>query len=300
MNKIILDNLSILLEQKKQEKDTFRIRAIQNAIRTIKGLDFEITSIEQVKGLPGIGKGMQDRIKEILESGELEQVSEEMDKFKVLELIGGITGFGPVKAKDLYDKGYRTVQQIEKDKEKLDLTNQQKIGLKYYSDFNERIPRSEITKFKRKLSSVIKTIDPKIEFEIVGSYRRGKKESGDIDVLFTHPENKSYLSEIIEKLPLLTDTISKGNLKYMGVGKIDDKYRRIDFLFIKKQEYFTALVYFTGSGEFNTEMRKIAKQKGWKLNEHGLYDENGKIITISSEKDIFDKLGMEYLNPKDR
>jgi len=300
-NEEIIKYLNLLLAQKKKEKDTFRIRAISNAITAIKGINYEITNGNQLKDIPGIGKGIMDRIDEILETGKLKQLGD-TSEFDTLQLFEKIYGVGTVKAQELYNQGYRTIEELRKNEDNLNFTSAQKVGLKHFEDINSKIPRSEITKFKKILTKAVKAVSPEIEFEIVGSYRRKAKESGDIDVLFTHPKDVQYLEKILEemeKTKILTDTLSKGKYKYLGMGKIDEKYRRIDFLYIPNDEYYTALVYFTGSGKFNTEMRQKAKDMGMRLNEHALL-KNKKRIPINSEKELFDILGMEYLKPENR
>ena len=84
----------------------------------------------------------------------------------------------------------------------------------------------------------------------------------------------------------------------MGFCK-SDKVRRIDIRYVPYKSYYSALLYFTGSGEFNRNMRTVAISLGYKLNEYGLY-KNGKKIKVKSEKDIFNELGMEYVDPSKR
>lgn len=297
LNEKILLYFNLLLEQKKQDKDVFRIRAIQNAIKVIKGLDFEITNAEQIKDMSGIGKGIYDRVVEILKTGKLGQIQEAQQEYEIEKELSNVVGIGPVKAKELYTKGIHTVDELKKQhvKGNVKLTDTQILGLKYYEDLKERIPRSEITKFK----NILKKIKMNVEFDIVGSYRRKKKDSGDIDVLFKGDINLKDLVDILKEREILIDDISMGKLKYMGFGKINKYARRIDFLLIPEDEYYTALVYFTGSAEFNTKMRQTAKDKGYKLNEHGLYKGKEK-IAIRSEKELFDILGMEYTEPEKR
>ena len=87
----------------------------------------------------------------------------------------------------------------------------------------------------------------------------------------------------------------------MGIFKWNNsKPRRIDIRFIPTQSYYSAILYFTGSKDFNKNMRLIAISHNYTLNEYGLYDENKKIFKINSEKDIFDILGMEYITPDKR
>lgn len=326
INSKIIHELKLLLELRKVEKDTFRIRALTNGIKAIERLDYKIniSNVDKLKEIDGIGKGIFDRIVEILKTGELAELElasaieavQQLEKMNELEQVSGI---GAVKAKKLYEEGIKTVAELRDAfySGKVGLTAHQQIGLKYYSDFLQRIPRSEIDKFakilKKAVSVVSKEIGKTIDYEIVGSYRREKKESGDIDVLFTlrgsgkddgsTDKLLGRLVELLEKEKILIDTLSKGKSKYMGVGRIipDGSARRVDFLLISEEEYPFAVLYFTGSGEFNVKMRAHAKSKDLRLNEHGLLDKNKKAIPgLKSEKDIFKYLEMEYLEPKDR
>ena len=87
----------------------------------------------------------------------------------------------------------------------------------------------------------------------------------------------------------------------MGIFKWKtSKPRRIDIRIIPLESYYSALLYFTGSKDFNKQMRLNAITMDYTLNEYGLYDENGKMFKVKSEKDIFDLLNMEYITPDKR
>ena len=87
----------------------------------------------------------------------------------------------------------------------------------------------------------------------------------------------------------------------MGICKLKNGLlRRIDIRYMPYDCYYSAILYFTGSKDFNKKMRQIALTMGYTLNEYGLYNQNGKPFTINSEKDIFDILNMEYLIPSKR
>ena len=74
----------------------------------------------------------------------------------------------------------------------------------------------------------------------------------------------------------------------------------VDIRIVDEESWFPSLIYFTGSKNFNLRMRAKAKYMGFKLNEYGLFDKSGKRMKIRDEKDIFDILGMKYLEPEDR
>ena len=73
---------------------------------------------------------------------------------------------------------------------------------------------------------------------------------------------------------------------------------RIDIRFIPYTSWYYALLYFTGSAELNKKMRQIAKTKKLKLSEYGLFKEDGTMMEVNSERDIFDILDIEYLVPR--
>ena len=187
------------------------------------------------------------------------------------------------------------------------------------------IPRSEMDQYNDLLKHLVKKINKSLGLgekdeyvlELCGSYRREKVFSNDIDVLiskkdtFATSKKQNHLERFVNKLknpmkhndnkPLIIDSMTDKKIvsKFMGFSKyLDNPPRRIDIRFIPYDSYPAALLYFTGSKDFNTKVRNIAKKKGYKLSEYGLFDKNGKSIKVSSERDIFHKLDMEYLAPR--
>ena len=220
-----------------------------------------------------------------------------------------IYGVGPAKAKELMDMGIKSVQQIaDMDKEKIEeiLNDKQRIGLKYYDDIQARIPYNEIKKHEKYLKKVLKGIDPTSDLTIAGSYRRKCKTSGDIDILI-RAKDKSVLKEFVQHLKAdgyMTEELALGSKKFMGIGHFENNpNRRIDIMVTTEKEYPFAILYFTGSADFNPKMRQIALDKGFSLNEYSLTHLDTKKDldqVFKSEDEIFEFLGMEYSEPKDR
>ena len=148
--------------------------------------------------------------------------------------------------------------------------------------------------------------------EIVGSYRRGSKSSGDIDVILTHKDNKQHIFvkflNIVKDNKIIKEFLSRGTNKSFTIAKIDedDTHRRIDFLYCSPEEYPFSILYFTGSKAFNTAMRFSANKNNYSLNEHGMYkiDKDKKTEKVEKifkdEKEIFDFLNLEYKLPSER
>lgn len=216
------------------------------------------------------------------------------------------------------------------------LTQDQLIGLKYYYDIGAKIPRNEITRIQEILKAAATELNPEIIVQCCGSYRRGRERSGDVDCLLFHKTllseddvrhwelaNGHILSAYAAKLAslgFLVDHLSCGDTKYMGLCRLaGDKHinRRIDIRLMPMNSYATALLYFTGSKNLNTDMRNRALARDMTLNEYGLYkfakDLNGHLIKdvkgknikgeqiqIQTENDVFTHIGMKYLAPHER
>ena len=117
--------------------------------------------------------------------------------------------------------------------------------------------------------------------------------------------NQKYLGKIIKDLTeknfLIDNLTNKGETKYMGVCKINNIGRRIDIRVVNYESYFTSILYFTGSKDFNVFIRNKALEKNYSLNEYALTDlnNNNKII-LKSEEEIFDILKIPYQKPNER
>jgi NAD-dependent DNA ligase len=289
--------------------EPFRAKAYQKAQETIMAYPDDILSPDDLKGKPGIGSTIMEKLNEYVETGTLKIL--EREKNNPVNILTDIYGIGPKKAKDLVDAGITSISQLRENQQLLN--DVQKVGLKYYEDVLKRIPREEIERYKKIFGETFeKVATPNSQFEIVGSYRRGAETSGDIDLIITSNNPlvfKNFIDNLVS-LGIIEKVLSRGPTKCLVIAKLQDSqdYRRIDFLYTNPEEFPFAILYFTGSKIFNTVMRHKALEMGYTMNEHGLYvlEENGKKKgnkvdhTFHSERDIFDFLNMEYKNPVER
>jgi len=290
--------------------DTFRAKSYENAVDVIERLylyessDIDLpTDLSFLTKIKGIGKGIAEKIIEIQKTGELQKLKELQadEKISTQMLFASVDGVGPVAAKALMQKGYRSIQDLKNalDLSEYKFTNQQKLGLSHYDDLHTRIHRDEIVSFDKIIQ---KYANNDKQIVITGSYRRGAKTSGDIDILLTDKNN--FLNDFVQFLKdhfTFVGTLSSGKHKFSGLFILDKRVRHIDILFVEKEKFYTALLYFTGSKIFNIKMRSRALAKGLSLNEWALSDKTGKqSFTITSEKDIFDILDMDYVEPSKR
>lgn len=325
MNQNILNHFDIWIsdlnkkikEDKKnniKNNDTFRVKALKNAKLIISTLDFEITHTDQLKNINGIGEGINKRISEILLSTPLTQNEYNIETDKEFFKLQTVIEIGEVKAKKLLEKNITLDVLLNAWKQQdetilSNLTHAQILGLKHYNDVQERIPRNEINQFNDILQNVIQSIDNQLIATICGSYRRGKQDSGDIDVLLTHSswlehnDIGHYLPNIINIFKnmnlLIDDLTTDGKEKYMGFIKISSVVRRIDIICLPKPNYIAGILYFTGSKEENIRLRRLAIKKGYKLNQNGLYQDQN-IVFLNTEKELYDLLGARYKEPTER
>jgi DNA polymerase beta len=317
---LIVRNLKVLLRDRVAKNEKWKVKAYTEAIKAIEGYPHPIYALEDVSRIQKVGKSMLDKLRELFDKGYIQEVRDIEEQERVhghtsatIEELMKVSGIGPVKAKDLVEKHQITSIAVLKTKPEL-LNDKQKIGLKYVDDFQKRIPRKEIDVHLEFVRKFINVLHPSIRFEITGSYRRGAASSGDIDILLTCDDESVVLSSLLHtlvdnlnKTKYLRETIALGDKKYMGVCRLPKykTHRRIDIMFTPKHEYPFALLYFTGSAEFNVAMRSwaLAHQPSYTMNEHGL-----KLVgthacvehVFLQEKDIFEFLGLRYVEPINR
>lgn len=223
-----------------------------------------------------------------------------------------VPGIGEVRAAKLYqDHGIRSIEDLKKHTDLL--TSAQNAGLKHFEDVEKRIPKKELDRHYILIKSILTNLNKNLVFEITGSYRRGAKESGDIDVLITTKNTECTVdfANIIENLKqskYILDDIAFGNKKYMGFCKLPRfrTFRRIDILMTEPDIFPFALLYFTGSQQHNIKMRKNALKLGYSLSEYGLKYTSGEKKGLrveklfKDEKEIFEFLKQEYVSPENR
>ena len=297
-NEPFIELLDKLYEIMVKRGEPFRAKAYQKAQEALIMYPDDITSVEQIKDVNGIGKSIMEKFDEYLETGTLQII--EAEKTNPLSILANVYGIGPKKAQELVDAGITTIADLREKQDKF-LNATQKIGLKYYEQFLERIPRAEIEEYY----SLFKDSADE-PFEIVGSYRRGLATSGDIDVIVNG--NLTIVDRLVKK-GIILHVLSKGESKALVIAKLPDakSARRVDFLYSPPDEFAFAKLYFTGSKIFNTVMRQHAVNMGYTLNEHGIYSlskdkvKGAKITQIfKDEKDIFSFLNLVYKKPEER
>uniref|UniRef100_A0A8C7HEU0 DNA polymerase n=1 Tax=Oncorhynchus kisutch TaxID=8019 RepID=A0A8C7HEU0_ONCKI len=282
-----------------------KYNAYRKAASVISKYPQKIKNGEEAKKLDGVGKEIAKKIDEFLQTGTLKKLEKirNDDTSSSINFLTRVTGIGYV----FFSFACLVALPCAR--------------CRYFEEFEKRIPRTEMTKME--VSEMTILVDTEYIGTICGSYRRGAESSGDIDILLTHPNYTSVdekqpkllhaVVEHFESIGFITDTLSKGDTKYMGVCQLQQKdedeeeylHRRIDIRLIPKDQYYCGVLYFTGSDIFNKNMRTHALEKGFTLNEYtirpvGVTGMAGEPLMVDSEKDIFDYIQWKYREPKER
>jgi DNA polymerase/3'-5' exonuclease PolX len=244
------------------------------------------------------------------------------DASKATETFGNIYGVGPAKIKKLVEHEIYTIEQLRYavSQDPKTLNNKQKMGLAHYEDLNERIPRNEITKFRKAIAHLLKiNYKNDIQMTIAGSYRRGIVTSGDMDMLISSQKYESkalgMVLELLENTGMICEVLAKGFKKFMGIVRVgqDGKARHLDIVETTPEDYPFAMLYFTGSAQHNVQMRGHALTLGYSLNEYNMTlkgtntrvpsevveEKIGKPV-FETEEDIFKFLELDYKEPRNR
>lgn len=318
---------------KTPKENYYKLIVIKKTIDIISKFSKTIISGSQLANIKGIGDKTINRINEIIDTGKLSEIDQIQIKSDSIKELSSIYGIGPVKASELYFKyGITNLKElIDADKKKLiELTNQMKLGIKYKDKLIEKIPRILIARLDIFVHDELNKIDPDFISVICGSYRRAKPYSSDVDILITNKKLKlkedtgKYLKIIldnfnkffiIDSLTTSVNTHFQGFASFKKINNLPSDYSksefnvksnviRLDIIVVPIQFFFSALMHFTGSGDFNQKLRLHAKSLGYKLSEYGLIktNKNGKetYIESKSEQDIFDTLLLKYITPDKR
>ncbi len=291
-------------------ENPFKVRAHQNVARIIETFQGDLDkSIETgaIGEVKGIGPALKEKIEEFYKTGEIKEHAKLQKKIppELLDLLR-IPGLGPKKVRVIYEKlGIKTVGELEYACKENRLLKLDGFGEKSQSNILKNIEFikkhgssflfSDAMLEAQVMSGVLRKVIGVLQIEVAGSIRRRKEIIKDIDILVASKDAKSVTKKFLE-LPNIESITGSGETKTSVVLK---NGMACDLRVVSVEEFPFALLYFTGSKEHNTAIRQRAKDKGYKLNEYGLF-KNEKPIQCRSESEIFEKLGIEFIPPEMR
>jgi DNA polymerase (family 10) len=289
----------------------FKPQAYRRAAREIEEIPqkvAEINNTKELEDIPGVGTSIAEKILEISETGTCEYY-EQLKRTIPADIIHlmRIEGIGPKTIKRLYDElGVKTIADLKYAAEQHKIRVLEGFGekteeniLKGIESYKKRSARSRLDEaftFADDIIQKMKTYPSTEKIEIAGSLRRRKETIGDLDILILTKDSKNSI-DYFTKLLDVSRVLGKGNKK--ATIEFENGFQA-DLRVIQKKSWGAALQYFTGDKAHNIKVRKIAIEKGWKLNEYGLFDKKGKYIAGKTEEEIYKKLGMDCPPPEIR
>jgi len=304
----ILYEIAYFLEM---EGVPFKPYAYEKAAITLENLEESVVDIYKKGGLkaleaiPGIGKSIAQKIEEYIKTGKIKYYEEFKKKIPVeMEELTAVEGIGPKMVKTLYQHlGIKNLKELEKAAkagkirelpgfgEKTEKNILQ--GIEFLKKSGGRFLLGEVLPIVREIVEVLGKLKEVEKIDVAGSLRRRKETIGDVDLLVI-AKNPEIVMDVFVNLP--------GVIKIWGKGKTRSSIRLqqgidVDLRVVPKICYGSALQYFTGSKEHNIATRKIAIDKGLKLNEYGLF-KGKEMIAGKEEKEIYKALGMDWIPPE--
>ncbi len=307
--KDIIDNLqeiSLLLDLRGE--NSFKVQAHTKAARSLEGdvrTIAEIIESGELLKIRGIGKGIAPKIEEMYQTGRsqlLERLKSEIPS-GLVEMLK-IPGLGVKKIKFLRDElQIESCRQLKEACQKGKIASlpgfgqksEEKIlkGLDSLDKYSGLFLYSQVREVAENLLLELKKHPSLVQIEVAGSLRRKKEVTKDLDLVAVSSDSDALMAHFVS-LDSVSDIINHGSTKSSVrlSGGI-----QADIRVVEEGQYPFALMHFTGSKEHNTFMRGEAKQHDWKLNEYGLF-EGEKLIACSSEEEIYQKLGLNYIEPE--
>jgi len=314
----VLERIATLLELKNE--NPFKIRAYTNAARAIETFGGNVPDFqdeEAVAKIPGIGKSIALKIKELAATGSLKYLEELSAQFPagVLELFA-LPGLGAKKIKALYDQlGISSIEQLQKACEEgrvaelagFGQTTQQKLcdAIAKRAAHAGSFQFGQVAAEAETLRADLAAHDSALQVDIAGSYRRRKEILHDLDLLVATKEPEAIMKFFVSH-PLVGSVIARGPTK--SSVRLDSGVQ-CDLRVVSTAEYPFALAYFTGNKEHNIELRSRALQRGWTLNEYRLApippDSKAKkklpvkrIPEVRDEAELYRAVDLDFIPPE--
>jgi DNA polymerase (family 10) len=303
----VFDEIADLLEI--EGDNPFRIRAYRNGARTLRELGRDIQTLiergDDITRLAGIGKNLANRIHEILETGHCRS----LDKLRkqlpadLTELLR-LPGLGPKRVHTLYHElDIHTLMQLERAARDGLVRHLPGFGAKTearildviqaHADTSRRFKLVVASRYAETLVAYLKKIEGVQQVKVAGSYRRARETVGDLDILVTAHNSRRVMEHFVA-FDEVDKVLSQGTTRATVILRSE---LQVDLRVVPQQSYGAALYYFTGSRAHNIAVRRIARQRGLKINEYGIYRGKQRIAG-ATEEELFAALGLPWIPPE--
>ncbi len=293
-----------------QGANAFRVRAYQNAARTVEELPRPVEELVRSNGarlteLPGIGEDLAGKIREIVRTGTLRTLRGLQRKTpKGLSALMHVRGLGPKRARALYDAlGIHTLAQLERACRTGRVRRLPRFGAKTEANLlhelaaggagERRVLRPVAAQYGEAFLAYLRA-QPGVErVEIAGSYRRRRETVGDLDILVTCRRGTPVVRRFVS-YPEVEQVLERGTTRasvrlHCGL--------QVDLRVLAEASYGAGLYYFTGSKAHNIAVRRLGQQRGLRINEYGVY-RGGRRVGGREELDVPKAVGLPWIPPE--
>ncbi|MBU4140305.1 MAG: DNA polymerase/3'-5' exonuclease PolX [Candidatus Omnitrophica bacterium] len=291
-----------------QEENPFRIRAYLKAAQNVESLSRDVAEVaekDELEKIPGVGKDLAEKIKEIVKTGKLKFYEQLKDNIpEGLTILMSVPGLGPKTAKLLFDElKIKNIEGLEK------AARAHKIsalpGIKEKTEENILRGIALIRKAKERMSlaqamataaefvQALRKLKEVKQIEPAGSLRRRKETVRDIDILVTSSQPEKIM-DVFTGLGQVKEVKACGPTKSSVLTKDGIQ---VDLRCVRPKSFGAALLYFTGSKQHNIKLRQLAVKRGLKINEYGLFRGN-KWLAGKTEEEMFGRFNLPYISPE--
>ncbi|UCD16040.1 MAG: DNA polymerase/3'-5' exonuclease PolX [Candidatus Omnitrophota bacterium] len=302
----IFREIAQILELKGE--NPFRIRAYEKAAQNVESLEKDIEVVakeDKLTSIAGIGVDLAGKIKEIVSTGKLKQYQALKKEFPadVIKMLD-IPGLGPKTVKLIYEKlKITTIKKLQDAAKSGRLQTLEGIrekteenilrGIELVKKGSERVPLSFALDVSAEFLAELRKCKEIDKIEVGGSLRRRKDTIRDIDILVVSKRADTVMNKFVNS-KLVKEVLAHGKTKSSVISKDN---MQVDLRVVENKSFGSALLYFTGSKDFNVKFRQLAIKKGYKVNEYGAFKKE-KYICGKTEEDIFSLMKMAYIPPE--
>jgi DNA polymerase (family X) len=298
---VLLDMDGVPFKPRAYEKVAYAIEAVDEPIAEM----FRRGGMKAIEEIPGVGKGIAEKIATLVETGSLPYYDELHAKTPVdLADLMGIEGLGPKNIKRLYEElGVRSVVELERaahtgrirQLEHFGEKSEKKIlkGIEFLKQHRGRFPLGHVLSVVTEIEARLGTVASVTQVAIAGSIRRRKETVGDGDILVVATKPDAVM-EFFVSMPEVVHVHGKGPTK--SSVKLNTGMD-LDLRVVPAESFGAALNYFTGSKAHNVELRRLAQERQLKLNEYGVF-RGETAIAGRTEEEVYAALGLAYVPPE--
>jgi len=287
----------------------FRVRAYRNGARAVSGLTRSVSDLikegEDLSQYQGIGKDLAQKIQDVVSSGRLQALEEARERVDpALRTLLAVPGLGPKRVKALHQGlGLKTVEGLQKAAREGKIRSLSGFGAKteqsildelaHFQAEEKRYSLAEVEDVASSLERFLQGLDGVEQVTVAGSYRRRKETVGDLDILVIAGE-QSRVTDAFVGYEDVVDVISHGQTRSSVVLRSGIQ---VDLRVVSEESFGAALHYFTGSKAHNIAVRKLGQDKGFKINEYGVFH-GDELVAGVTEEEVYAAVDLSYIEPE--